>query len=81
MNQSEPVSYESVLDIVRQWPTSQRFTLVQDVLKTLAPEGSGAPPPRQTLAKALGLLAQNQTAPTDEEIQQWLDEHRTEKYR
>jgi hypothetical protein len=81
MNQSESVNYESVLDIVRQWPLSQRLTLVQEVLKTLAPEGGGASPPRQTLAKALGLLAQNQPAPTDENIQQWLDEHRTEKYR
>jgi len=81
MSQPEMVSYESILDIVRHWPTPQRFTLVQEILKTLAAEAEAKPAPRQTLGKALGLVSKHQPAPTDEEIQQWLDEHRLEKYR
>ena len=56
MNQSEPSNYENILKIVRQWPIAQRFTLVQDVLKTLTPKSAGVPPRRQTLGRALGLL-------------------------
>ena len=33
-----------------------------------------------TLPKALGLLASDRPAPTDEQVQAWLDEHRMEKY-
>jgi len=35
-----------------------------------------APPKRNTLEKALGLLATDQPAPSDEKVQRWLDEHR-----
>jgi len=80
MNQSEMSSYEGILNIVRQWPIAQRVTLVQDVLKTLAPEVERMRAPRRTLEKALGLISTQQPAPTDEEIRQWLDEYRLEKY-
>jgi PHD/YefM family antitoxin component YafN of YafNO toxin-antitoxin module len=39
-----------------------------------------ARPKRNTLQKALGLLATSQPAPSDAEIEQWLYEHRMEKY-
>jgi uncharacterized protein (DUF433 family) len=35
---------------------------------------------RRTLDRALGLLATDGPAPTDDEIKQWLDDHRMEKY-
>lgn len=76
MNQSP--TYQQVLEIVRQWPDARRFTLVQDVLKTLEPEAH--PRKKQTLSQALGLLATSAPPPSDEEIKQWLEEHRTEKY-
>lgn len=41
---------------------------------------SGARPRRPTLDRALGLLATDRSAPTDAEVQQWLEEHRQEKY-
>lgn len=76
MNQSP--TYQQVLEIVRQWPDARRFTLVQDVLKTLEPEAY--PRKKQTLSQALGLLATSAPPPSDEEVKQWLEEHRTEKY-
>lgn len=76
MNQSENVNYEDILAAVQQWPAPQQIALVQDVLKTL----ELARPRQATLSRALGLLATNQPAPTDEEVKQWLDEHRMEKY-
>ena len=80
MDTRKTVSYENVLDAVRQWPPDRRFALVQDVLSTLAPEVLPSRPRHKTLEKALGLLATSQPAPSDAEIKQWLDEHRLEKY-
>ncbi|MBI3912853.1 MAG: hypothetical protein HY327_01460 [Chloroflexi bacterium] len=36
--------------------------------------------PRKTFKRALGLLASSQTAPSNAQIQAWLEEHRMEKY-
>jgi len=80
MDTRKTVSYETVLDAVRQWPPDRRFALVQDVLSTLAPEVLPSRPRPKTLEKALGLLATSQPAPSDAEIKRWLDEHRLEKY-
>jgi hypothetical protein len=76
----EPINYKAIIEIVRGWPPASRFSLVQDVLKTLAPEVENSRSKRNTLEKALGLLATSQSAPSDAEVQQWLDEHRMEKY-
>ena len=74
MNSPERNTYETVLKTVRQWPPERRLALVQDVLSTLAPEVSSSQPKRKTLEEALGLLATDQPAPSDDEIQQWLNE-------
>ncbi len=76
----EPINYKAIIEIVRGWPPASRFSLVQDVLKTLAPEVENSQSKRNTLEKALGLLATSQSAPSDAEVQQWLDEHHMEKY-
>lgn len=81
MNQVENINYDSVLNIVRQWPSAKRMTLIQDVLATLATRVEASRPARATLKQALGLLATDQPAPTDEEVEQMLDEHRLEKYK
>lgn len=80
MDTRKTINYETVLNTVRQWPSDRRFALVQDVLSTLATEVSSPRPRHKTLEKALGLLATSQPAPSDAEIEQWLDEHRMEKY-
>ncbi|MGH9751714.1 MAG: hypothetical protein ACREA2_02935, partial [Blastocatellia bacterium] len=75
MNHMENIGYEGVLKIVSQWPTAQQIALVEDVLRTIS---SRVEPPRQrrrTLDQALGLLATDRPSPTDEEVEQWLDEH------
>jgi dihydroneopterin aldolase len=80
MNTIKTDSYDSVLQTVRQWPPNRRFALVRDVINTLATEVFPSRPRHKTLKKALGLLATSQPAPSDAEIQRWLDEHRIEKY-
>ena len=80
MNTIRANSYDSVLQTVRQWPPDRRLALVRDVINTLATEVFPSRPRRKTLEKALGLLATSRPAPSDAEIQQWLDERRMEKY-
>ena len=77
---SELTDYETVLNAVRQWPLERRFALVQDVLDSLASTVAPARPREKTLEKALGLLATDQPPPTDDQVAQWLHEHRMEKY-
>ena len=38
---SIPATYDSILQIIRGWPPAQRFSLVQDVMKTLSPKDIG----------------------------------------
>ena len=71
------VDYETILALVRSWPATQRFTLVQDVLGTLAPTERE---PRRTLEQARGLLATEQPAPSDHDVARRLDERRSERY-
>jgi|CXWL01.1.fsa_nt_gi dihydroneopterin aldolase len=73
------VDYDVVLQTIRRWPVAQRFALMQELLRALAVEVS-PPRTRQTLPRALGLLATNAPAPTDVQVKQWLNERRTEKY-
>jgi hypothetical protein len=80
MNTLKTENYDSVLQTVRQWPPNRRFALVRDVINTLATEMIPSRSKRKTLKKALGLVATSGPAPSDAEIQQWLDEHRLEKY-
>ena len=77
---AENIGYEGVLKIISQWPAAQQMALVEDVLRRISPR---VEPPRKrqrTIDRALGLLATDQPAPTDEEVERWLDEHRVEKY-
>lgn len=80
MQTVEVTNYKAVIEIVRDWPAASRLSLVQDILKTLALEVENSRPKHNTLEKALGLLAIDQPAPSDTDVQQWLNEHRMEKY-
>ena len=80
MSAARTADYEQILNIVRSWPATQRFTLVQEILDTLAPVDSSEHVSRQTLEQARGLLTAGRPAPSDEEIAQWLDERRAERY-
>lgn len=74
------INYESILKTIRSWPVSSQLTLMQDVLRSMEDEIQAKPKPKNTLEKALGLLATDSPPPTDEEVEQWLHERRMEKY-
>lgn len=80
MSTSPTLEYATIVQTIRSWPPAQRVRLLQDVLQTLVPLETGAPLQRSTLPQALGLLKTDQPPPSDAEVAQWLDEHRTERY-
>lgn len=73
------IEYDHVIAQVRRWSPDRRLTLVRDILNTL-PTTPEQPQREPTLQRALGLLATEQPAPSDEVIQQWLRERQMEKY-
>lgn len=74
---AQTADYEKILTLVRSWSAAQRFSLVQDVLVTLTPTERER---RQTLHQAQGLLATEHAIPTDQQVAEWLDERRSERY-
>ena len=80
MNHVENSNYDATLKTIRQWTNAQRYALLQDVLKTLAPEAEKPRVRERTLEPALRVVPLARLPPMDEEVAQWLDEHRMEKY-
>lgn len=76
----ETTNYETILKTIHNWPLADRLMLIQDILQSLMPEPAPSRPRHMTLPQALGLLATDQPPPSDVEVQQWLAEHRLEKY-
>jgi hypothetical protein len=71
---------ETILQAVRTWPAEEQRALAEEILRHAdvpLVEEPLAPPDSQGLA---GLIANGKTPPTDEEVVQWLEEHRMEKF-
>ena len=79
-NSIPPANYENVRKIVLGWSPTMRSALAHDILDTLAQQAETPRPRRKTLHIALGLLDTGQPPPTDEQVEEWLDEYRTDKY-
>lgn len=80
MEQIDKLSYDGALKAIQQWPPAQQIELVQEVLRAISLRVSLPAKSQPTLVQALGLLANEKTAPTDDEVKQWLEERRVEKY-
>jgi hypothetical protein len=70
---------DSILKQVEEWPPEERQALAMELLGRTAAAGP-LPPPRDTLSRARGLFKTAGVAPTDEEVDRWMDEHRMQKY-
>lgn len=71
---------ETILQAIRTWPLDEQRALAREILERVGVplvEEPLAPPDSHGLA---GLIANGQTPPTDEEVAQWLDERRLERY-
>jgi hypothetical protein len=73
---------EAILKAIEAWPLEDQVALAQIILQRAAAHTvSGAEAPQRPSWKQMAGLASNgQTPPSDDEVAQWLDEHRLEKY-
>ena len=78
MSTDQSMTYEAILEVIDQWPSTKRLALIQDILHTpMPPPAKGR---RNTLEKPLRLLATSESPPSDEVVDRWLNERRMEKY-
>lgn len=77
---------ETVLRTIQTWPLTEQMALVQTILHRATARLAEAPasaqlPQRPSWREMAGLAAvPGQEPPSDEQVAQWLDEHRMEKY-
>jgi hypothetical protein len=72
--------YKKILELVATWPLEDRAALARDVLAVRPPTPANTAR-RPSFAEAYGLFrVPGQPAPTDEQVRQWIDEHRMRKY-
>lgn len=82
MSITESSELADVLDRVKHWSVAERFTLVREVLETLAPKMSppSLAPRGRPVEEIVESFKTDKPAPDDETVRQWIDEQRTEKY-
>ena len=79
---TEALDRESILQAIQNWSPDEQLALAREITgraEALAEDKRGA---RLAVPSAAlrGLLANGQSAPSDEEVARWLDEARMEKY-
>jgi hypothetical protein len=69
---------ETILRAIGELPTEEQISLAQAILQRI---GSHTPslPQQPSWRQMVGIASNGQPAPSDEQVAQWLDEHRTEK--
>ncbi len=72
--------YETIRAIIHGWSPDLRAALIHDLINTLVKETEEPNPRLEKLSDAIGILNMGQPAPTDEEVEQMIQEHRETKY-
>ena len=70
---------ETIRQAVQKWPLADQMTLAQEILQRATAQIAHTPQ-RPSWREMAGMAANDQEPPTDEQVAQWLDEHRMEKY-
>jgi hypothetical protein len=70
---------EAILKAIATWPPEDQMALAQTILQH-ATTSSTMAPQQPSWREMAGLAAQGHSAPSDEDVARWLDEHRSEKY-
>lgn len=68
----------TILQAIQALPPEEQEALVSELFDLFA--GVKEPPTSPHASRLAGIFNNGKTPPTDEEVAQWLDEHRLEKY-
>ena len=72
---------DTILKAVQNWPSDDQVALAKEILRRASElRHKQSQAPAVPSASLRGLLANGEPAPSDEEVERWLDEHRMEKY-
>lgn len=74
---------EAILKAVEGWPPDEQVALARALLERAAAHSvppTTQPPSHSTWDALYGIASSGDTAPSDEQVAQWLDEHWMEKY-
>jgi hypothetical protein len=77
---SSAPDYRQVLERIASWPVAGRLSLVHDIVATTRGASRRAAAPRDTLARARGLLRGAAPPPDDDDVKRIIHEHRMQKY-
>jgi ClpP class serine protease len=80
MQTTASAQYKTILAQVTTWSAEERLSLIREILRTHKEELKRVQRDKGTLDSALGLLATDAPAPTDETIHRWISEHKEKKY-
>jgi hypothetical protein len=70
---------EQIMERVRFWPSDHKLALVRKVLETFDKESRSKPRGRP-VSELIGIGAGKAPPPDDEQVKQWIDDYRMEKY-
>jgi hypothetical protein len=84
MASAGPSDLAHLLELVRTWPPDLQVALARRILETMEPlpaasEQRGTPRGKP-VQELIGIGAGGGPPPADEEVRQWIDEHRMEKF-
>ena len=74
-----PTDRDAILDAIAAWPREDQVALAETILRRAAAI-EPAVPRRPSWRHMAGLATNGQQPPSDEEVAQRLDEHRSAKY-
>ena len=66
---------------VRQLPASERLSFATRILRSLEQNSDDTRPPQKSFADLVGIMDTGQSPPTDDEVDQILDDERQRKFR
>lgn len=78
-----PLDRKDILHAIERWPVEDQVALARTILERTASgqaETSPEQPARSTWDALHGIASSGQESPTDEQVAQWLDEHKMDKY-
>lgn len=78
---------DAILDTIAAWPAEDQITLAREILQRAERHGVArddrvgeGSPQRSTWDALYGIAANGKEPPSDEKVEQWLDERRMKEY-
>lgn len=72
--------HEAIQQAVASWPIDEQLALARQILARASVSLRAQTSQRSTWEALYGIASTSQEAPSDEQVAEWLDEHRMKKY-